>query len=986
MGTQGDPVDMPPHGSPPFAQSSGHRSYLARSQTRTDKVRAMEEGARGLQRHAAETLGAALDAGKAERAHARLKRMAAFDSHDYDPADNDLEEEALRARKKHDYKSANRWKWGLSVLIGVVMGFVAFTVDGLIDKLNGFKYGAVTGLIDSGMSDVAVWVTFVAISSSLAAVAGGMCSYVEPLAAGSGIPEMKTYLNGVHLKGLLRLRTVVAKLGGIAFSIGSGLIAGKEGPFVHGGGLVGGGLSAFGSHSLGFAMSKPNHFRNDADKRDFIAIGTAAGVAVAFGAPIGGCLFAVEEGASFYSQTMLWRGFLATCMGVLTIHWLDQLDFDALDFARAKFGTHRDFGLYTDDEANYSRVFWWYFWEVPLFAGLGAIGGLLGALFVKLNVRITALRQKYVPVANRKRRHAEVIFVCAITATIMFILLRVSPCAPIPANLRVGSGALDQSIPVLDLGDVEHAQFEYGAESKDQIREKFFRRLYCRDGEYSLYGQLFFTPLAKSLKLLVHLGEVGEGAAEQASGERNFMFGMDALFLYFLVMYGLMVWTYGVGAPTGLFVPSLAVGAALGQIFGRGVAAFVAEIDPTIQVCLHSYAALGAAASLGGATRMTISITVLVMETTGSMQLIIPLMLVIFFAKAVGDKFSLGIYDTHINIRGAPFLCEHEQTGPALDKLQVNEVMADRLVTLKPVTSVSDVVRALTETSHGAFPVTETPPSNPGEPFELHGTITRGVLLKLLHHRVGFIWPGNVNYHRNEGSFHAGVDGLHRGEVESIESPRSAESQSKVLTGNRSASSADISGMDPGVASYQTSSMKSKLFESASERSELLETLKQIPFKPPIISELVKQMTAEELAASIDIAPFMQRHPFIVHADARLSRAYRLFRTMGLRHMYITPSKPMVVGVVTRKDLSEENAALTLGERAADSVFENTLSAADDDINAELFRDKSGNAYDLPFLPYYPGNVDDTDEVEMDFVVEGGALQGRGVERRRGKS
>jgi hypothetical protein len=133
--------------------------------------------------------------------------------------------------------------WGLSVMIGVVMGFVAFTVDGLIDKLNAFKYGAVTGLIDGGMSDFAVWVTFVGISGTLAGVAGGMCSYVEPLAAGSGIPEMKTYLNGVHLKGLLRLRTVVAKLGGIAFSISAGLIAGKEGPFVHGGGLVGGGLS-----------------------------------------------------------------------------------------------------------------------------------------------------------------------------------------------------------------------------------------------------------------------------------------------------------------------------------------------------------------------------------------------------------------------------------------------------------------------------------------------------------------------------------------------------------------------------------------------------------------------------------------------------------------------------------------------------------------------------------------------------------------------
>ena len=131
MGAPDDPAGM--GAARDFAPSS---SRAARSQHRVDKVRLMEEGSRTLQRHAAETLGAALDAGKAERAHARLKRMAAFDSHDYDPADNDLEEEALRARTKHDYKSANQWKWGLSVMIGVTMGFVAFTVDGLIDKLD----------------------------------------------------------------------------------------------------------------------------------------------------------------------------------------------------------------------------------------------------------------------------------------------------------------------------------------------------------------------------------------------------------------------------------------------------------------------------------------------------------------------------------------------------------------------------------------------------------------------------------------------------------------------------------------------------------------------------------------------------------------------------------------------------------------------------------------------------------------------------------
>jgi chloride channel 7 len=49
---------------------------------------------------------------------------------------------------------------------------------------------------------------------------------VEPLAAGSGIPEVKTYLNGVHIKGLLTLRTLATKLSGITFSIAAGLIAG----------------------------------------------------------------------------------------------------------------------------------------------------------------------------------------------------------------------------------------------------------------------------------------------------------------------------------------------------------------------------------------------------------------------------------------------------------------------------------------------------------------------------------------------------------------------------------------------------------------------------------------------------------------------------------------------------------------------------------------------------------------------------------------
>ena len=74
--------------------------------------------------------------------------------------------------------------------------------------------------------------------------------------------------------------------------------------------------------------------------------------------------------------------------------------------------------------------------------------------------------------------------------------------------------------------------------------------------------QLFFTPLSQALRLVMHLGEP---LPEDKLQEVQFNYG--TLFLFFSLPYLLMMWTNGVGASTGMFVPALAVGATGGTPF-----------------------------------------------------------------------------------------------------------------------------------------------------------------------------------------------------------------------------------------------------------------------------------------------------------------------------------------------------------------------------------------------------------------------------------
>merc|ERR1719428_1550769 len=60
-------------------------------------------------------------------------------------------------------------------------------------------------------------------------------------AAGSGLPEIKGYLNGNSISGFFGIRRILVRILGIVMVVGSGLPVGREGPMV----CIGGGIGVW---------------------------------------------------------------------------------------------------------------------------------------------------------------------------------------------------------------------------------------------------------------------------------------------------------------------------------------------------------------------------------------------------------------------------------------------------------------------------------------------------------------------------------------------------------------------------------------------------------------------------------------------------------------------------------------------------------------------------------------------------------------------
>jgi chloride channel 7 len=467
------------------------------------------------------------------------------------------------------------------------------------------------------------------------------------------------------------------------------------------------------------------------------------------------------------------------------------------------------FGEFTyktsDGKANFSV------WELLLFTALGALGGLAGALFNHLNKRLTQWRMRHC--SSKALRALEAWAVCVICSTVMYVV----PC-------------LWRRCTPKPLVQVTWTQFE-----KNLVEDLV--PFGCPADSYNEVASLFFTDSDTAIKQLFHFRESGVFNQDVQT------FSSLAIATFYVPYFLCACLTYGIAVPSGLFVPSLLGGAALGRLVGHLLHRLDAQSGTFADA--GTYALVGAAAGLGGMARMTISLCVILLEATGNISNLLPLMLALMAARWVGNVFNEGLYDVHIHLKKMPILEEEVPAAAAERTAHAAQVMAADPVCFAPLVTVGDAYDVLRSCRHACFPVVAG-----GGSTQLAGTVLRSTICMLIQHRA-FGAPGDDPSQRNDLRTRA---------------------------------------LSPLLSSA--------VFERAYPRF-------------PTVDEL--DVSETDRGCWLDLRPYADTGPVTIQDCASIQRTYRVFRTLGLRHLVVVDAGNKVRGIITRKDLDHH----TLEERLA---------------------------------------------------------------------
>ena len=614
-------------------------------------------------------------------------------------------------------------RWLMMGLIGFLTGITGFFLHQIIDLIADTKWDIAKYYISSTSSQYATgWVLSILYSSLMVLLSVTVVVFLRPSAAGSGMPELIGFLNGTFLRHIFNVKTYLVKFLSCALAVGGGMPVGPEGPMIHLGSIVGAGLSQFKSKTLGVRLPFFERFRNPEDKRNFISAGAAAGIASAFGAPVGGLLFAMEEVSSFWNLKLSWQVLFCSMVSAFTT--------DLLNSSFKNFRYSGDFGLFKTSQYILFQI------EdgidlnilglIPSII-LGVIGGLFGSLFIFLNLKLAAIRKRFT--ANLRQQKliqlfqiAEPLVIIFISTSLSILLPAVFKCTPLSCVL----GAADGEMTCRDTPGgggtfvppvVSKPSVEYYTCSGNVI--EFDNGTVYFNGTYNEAATLFFVTGEKAIRNLF-------------SRNTHLEFNYGPLIIFFIFYFLLSCWSIGTQISAGVVVPMLLIGGLYGRLLGRiSVDIFGVQNGPYWDwMDPGAFALLGAVSFFGGVTRLTMSLAVIMVEITNDIQFLLLIIVTIMFSKWTGDLLTHSLYHSLLEHKCIPFLDSEPLVKingrtETLESHTVKEVMSSPVKTLRELETLTHVVDLLQNTQHGGFPVL-----NDQDTFA--GIITRFELMAVL--------------------------------------------------------------------------------------------------------------------------------------------------------------------------------------------------------------------------------------------------------------
>ncbi|CAM1354087.1 chloride channel protein [Tenacibaculum ascidiaceicola] len=251
----------------------------------------------------------------------------------------------------------------------------------------------------------------------------------------------------------------------------------------------------------------------------------------------------------------------------------------------------------------------------------------------------------------------------------------------------------------------------------------YFSKIYFRIinffKKYNPFKRLVFGGIAIGLMLFLIPPLFGEGygiinnlLSENASDAlKSIHYNIDFenvwMVIIFLLIIGIfkviaMTTTFAAGGVGGIFIPTLVMGSALGNVTAKIINQFGFDVSET------NFTLIGMTGLMAGVLHAPLTAIFLIAEITGGYDLFVPLMLVSAVSYAITKYFvSNSIYTIELAKRGE--LITHNKDKNVMMMMKISKIIEKNFIKIHPEMTLGEMLKqAVSKSKRNIFPVVDS--------------------------------------------------------------------------------------------------------------------------------------------------------------------------------------------------------------------------------------------------------------------------------------